>query len=70
MTEFTNPMTVTFVLDHATITTTVSDFEADDWDFIVNQATSVLYDVYGIDAGILADQIIVTNTRGEELDET
>lgn len=67
MPDFTSPMDVTFVLEYATITTSVSDPDIDDWNYVVDQANDLIGDEYGIYPKGIAEQITVTNKYGEEL---
>lgn len=69
MPEYTTLMHVTFVLEYCTITTSVSDPDIDDWKFVVNQANDLIGDEHGIYPKKMAEQIIVTNKYGEEIEE-
>ena len=69
MPEYTTTMTVVFVLEYATITTNVGDPDIDDWNFVVDQANDLIGDEYGFYPKETADQIIVTNKYGEEIEE-
>ena len=70
MPEYTDTMTVVFVMEYATITTTVGDPDIDDWSFVVNQANDIIGDEHGIYPKKMAKTIIVTNKYGEEIEET
>lgn len=70
MARYTRTLTVTFVLPYCTVTTTVVEPDIDDWGHIVAQAAAALHDEYGFaDLAALADDITVTNSDGDQIEE-
>lgn len=64
MAGFTETMTVTFVLERATITTTVEFPDVDVRGWIIDQAAETIAEEYGINCGDALD-VTVANSHGD-----